>query len=152
MSLSKSLKKDDVKNIAKSETDFNYDGNYKFYKFCKGYDEFEEMSLDSKYNRIKEFNKLLIKFKNFRPKNSKTQLKEERIMKNVDELYEKYYNAYKNDYDNDELSQEAKKKKFDYKQFEFIDETDKKSKIDEETKIFLRRLKIEKRVLIKRDL
>ena len=152
MSLSKSLKKDDVKNIAKSESDFNYDGNYKFYKFCKGYDEFEEISLDSKYNRIKEFNKLLIKFKNLSPKNSKTQLKEERIMKNVDELYEKYYNAYKNDYDNDELSQEAKKKKFDYKQFEFIDETDKKSKIDEETKIFLRRLKIEKRVLIKRDL
>ena len=73
-------------------------------------------------------------------------------MKNVDELYEKFYNAYKNDYDNDELSQEAKKKTFDYKQFEFIDETDKNSKIDEETKIFLRRLKIEKRVLIKRDL
>ena len=152
MSLSKSFKKDNVKNIANRESDFNYDSNYKFYKFYKQYDEFEEMSLDSKYNRIKEFNKLLIKFKNLRPKNSKTQLKEERIMKNVDELYEKYYNAYKNDYDNDELSQEAKKKKFDYKQFEFIDETDKKAKIDEETKIFLRRLKIEKRVLIKRDL
>ena len=73
-------------------------------------------------------------------------------MKNVDQLYEKFYNAYKNDYDNDELSQEAKKKTFDYKQFEFIDETDKKSKIDEETEIFLRRLKIEKRVLIKWDL
>ena len=152
MSLSKSFKKDNVKNIANRESDFNYDSNYKFYKFYKQYDEFEEMSLDSKYNRIKEFNKLLIKFKNLRPKNSKAQLKEERIMKNVDELYEKYYNAYKNDYDNDELSQEAKKKKFDYKQFEFIDETDKKAKIDEETKIFLRRLKIEKRVLIKRDL
>ena len=53
MSLNKSIQKDDVKNIAKSDSDFNYDGNYKFYKFCKGYDEFEEMSLDSKYNRIK---------------------------------------------------------------------------------------------------
>ena len=91
------------------------------------------MSLDSKYNRKKEFNKLLIKFKALKPKNPKTQLKKERIMKNVDELYEKYYNAYKNDYDADELS-EAKKKKIDYRQFELFDKTDKKSKLDEETK------------------
>ena len=55
MSVSKSFNKDNnVKNIAKSESDFNYDSNYKFYKFYKGYDEFEEMSLDSKYNRIKK--------------------------------------------------------------------------------------------------
>ena len=43
------------------ESDFNYDSNYEFYKFYKRHDEFEEMSLDSKYNRIKEFNKILIK-------------------------------------------------------------------------------------------
>ena len=43
------------------------------------------------------------------------QLKKERNMKNVDELYEKYYNAYKNDYDNDDESNEAKKKQFDKK-------------------------------------
>ena len=54
-------------------------------------------------------------------------------MKNVDENYEKYYNACKNDYDNAELNQ-AKKKKFDYRQFKLFDETDKKSKLDEETK------------------
>ena len=99
MSLSKSFKKNNVKNIVKSESDFNYDSNYKFYKFYKGYDEFEEMSLDSKHNKIKEFNKLLIKFKTLRPKNPKSQLKKKQIMKNVDELYKKYYNAYKNDYE-----------------------------------------------------
>ena len=54
-------------------------------------------------------------------------------MKNVDELYEKYQNAYKNDYDVDELS-EAKKKKFGYRQFELFDKTDKKSKLERETK------------------
>ena len=49
MSLSKSFKKDNVKNIAKSEweSDFHYDGNHKCYEFYKGYDKFEEMSLDS---------------------------------------------------------------------------------------------------------
>ena len=32
---SKSFKKDIAKNIAKSETDLNHDGNYKFYKFYR---------------------------------------------------------------------------------------------------------------------
>ena len=48
-------------------------------------------------------------------------------MNNIDDLYEKYYNGYKNDYDADELS-EAKKKKFDYKQFELFDKIDKEIK------------------------
>ena len=34
-----------------------------FYRFYKGYDGFEQMPLDSKYNRVKEFNKILIDFK-----------------------------------------------------------------------------------------
>ena len=55
-------------------------------------------------------------------------------MKNVDELYKKYYNAYKNDYENDDELKEAKKKKTDCKQFELLDETDKKLKLDGETK------------------
>ena len=98
MSLSKSFKKDNVKNIAKSKRDFDYGSNHEFYKFYKGYDEFEEMSLDSKYNRIKKFTKLLTNFKAPRSKNPKTQLKKERIMKNIDELYERYYHACKNNY------------------------------------------------------
>ena len=71
MSLSKSFKKDNVKNIAKCKRDFDYGSNHEFYKFYKGYDEFEEMSLDSKYNRIKEFNKLYIKFKVLKPKKNR---------------------------------------------------------------------------------
>ena len=92
------------------------------------------MSLDSKYNSIKEFNKLLIIFKALWRKISKTQLRKERIMKNVDKLYEKPYNAYKNDYDNDDLT-EAKKKEFGCKQSEFFDETDEEAKLDEELKL-----------------
>ena len=72
-------------------------------------------------------------------------------MKNVDELYEKYYNAYKNDYDADELT-EAKRKKIDYKQFKLFDKRHKKLALDEETKKMLRRLKIEKKLLVKRNL
>ena len=91
------------------------------------------MSLDSKYNKMKKFTNLLNIFQNHKPKNPKTQLKKERIMKNVDELYEKYYNDYKNDFDNDDVLSKAKNKKFDYKQFELFDKTDKKLKLDEET-------------------
>ena len=137
MSLSKSFKKGNVKNIANRESDFNYDSNYKFYKT---YDEVEEMSLDSKHNRIKEFNNLLIKLKALKSGNPKTQLKKERIMKNVDELYEKYYSAYKNEYDNDDELSEGKKKKIDYKQFELFDKTDKKLTPDEETKHFIKKI------------
>ena len=54
-------------------------------------------------------------------------------MKNVDELYKKYYNAYKNDYEDDDLI-EAKKKKFDQKQFELFDKTDKELTLDGKTK------------------
>ena len=44
-------------------------------------------------------------------KETETQLKKERIMKNVDDLYKKYYNAYKSDFDTyyDELTEDKKK-------------------------------------------
>ena len=134
MSLSKSFKKDNVKNIANRESDFNYDGKYKFYRFYKQYDEFEEMSLDSKHNKMKEFKRLLNNFKNLKLKKQETQLKKERIMKKVDELHEKYYNDYKNDFDNDDELSESETKKFDYKQFQLFNKTDKKLTLDGETK------------------
>ena len=134
VSLSKSFKKDNVKNIANRMSDFNYDNKHNFYRFYKEYNEFEEMSLDSKYNKIRKFTNLLTIFKSLKPKNSRTQLKKEWIMKSVDELYKKYYNVYKNDYDNDNELNEAKKKNSEYKQFELFDKTDKNLTLDEETK------------------
>ena len=62
MSLSKSFKKDKVKNIANRQSHFSYDVKYKFYRFYKQYDEFEEMSLHSKHNNMKEFKRLLNNF------------------------------------------------------------------------------------------
>ena len=92
------------------------------------------MSLDSKHNKMKKWTNLLTIFKSRKLKNSKTQLKKEQIMKNVDEIYEKYYNAYKNDYENNNELSEVKKKIFDYKQFELFDKTDKKLTLDGKTK------------------
>ena len=89
MSLSKSFKKDNVKDIANRESYFNYDNKHSFYIFYKEYNEFVKMSLDSNHNKIKKITNFLTIFKNLKPKNLKTQLKKERVIKNVDELYKK---------------------------------------------------------------
>ena len=81
MSLSKSIKKDNVKNFANRESDLNYDSKHSFYRFYKEHNEFEEMSLDSKYNKMKKFTNLLTIFKNLKPRNPKTLLKKKRIRK-----------------------------------------------------------------------
>ena len=132
--LSKSFKKDNVKNIAKRESGFNYDSKNSYYGFYKEYNESEEMSLNSKYNEMKKCTNLFTIFKNLKPKNLKSQFKKQRIMKNVDELYEKCYNDYKNDFDNGGRLDEGKKKKFNYKQFELFYKTDKKLTLYGETK------------------
>ena len=67
-------------------------------------------------------------------KKTETRLRKERIMKNVDELYEKYYNTYKSDYETDDELNEAKKKRYDRNQFKLVDKTDKELKLGEETK------------------
>ena len=122
MSLNKTFLKNDVKSVTKNKSDLNYDSNHAFFRFYKGYDEFKEMSLESKYNRMKEFNKLFLNFKSIKiKKNPETQLKKERIMKNVGELYENYYNAYKSYFDTDDELTEGKKKKVNHKQFELND-------------------------------
>ena len=53
MSLNKAFKKNEVESVTKNKSDFNYDSNHAFFRFCKGYDEFKEMSLDSNCNRMK---------------------------------------------------------------------------------------------------
>ena len=47
---------------------------------------------------------------------TKTRVRKERIMKNVDEFYKKYCNAYKSKYDTDDELNEAKPKRFDHNQ------------------------------------
>ena len=66
------------------------------------------MPLDFKHKKMKEW--LLNNIKILIPMKQETQLKKERIMKNVDKLYEKYCNSYKNDYDGDNELKEVKMK------------------------------------------
>ena len=75
MSLNRAFKKDGVKSVAKNKREFNYDGKHTSYRFYKGYDEFQEMLSDAKYNRMKEFNKLLVDFKSIKIKKKETTQK-----------------------------------------------------------------------------
>ena len=43
-------------------------------------------------------------------------------MKNIDKLYKNYYDAYKSNYHANDKLGEDEKKKFNYKQFELVDE------------------------------
>ena len=53
---------------AKNNSDFNYDSKYAFYRFYRDSEKFSRMvSLDSKHGELKEFHKLLSKFKNHKP-------------------------------------------------------------------------------------
>ena len=47
--------------------------------------------------------------KSLKPLKQEAQLNRQRIMKNVNELYQKYYKFYKNDFDNDDELSEAKR-------------------------------------------
>ena len=118
MSLNKAFKKNEVKSATKNKSDFNYDGNHAFFRFYKGYDEFKKMSLDSKYNRMKEFSKFFLNFKSVKKKNQKHSLKKRESWRGFDEVYKNYCNAYKSDFDTDGELTEDKKKRFNYKQFQ----------------------------------
>ena len=73
MYLVKLKKKDEVKSVAKSKSDFNYDSNHTFFELYKRIDDFKGMSLSSKYTIMKNFDKALIKFKNVKPTKSEAQ-------------------------------------------------------------------------------
>ena len=116
------LEKGWPESVVKSKSDFNYDKNHKFFKFCRDFNDFKNMSLDSKYKKMEKFNYLLGRFKEVKTNKKKTdkEAKKERILKYVITLYKNLYDIYKNDYDSkDELS-EAKKRRFDHKQIKTI--------------------------------
>ena len=81
---------------AKNESDFNYDPRYAFYRFLQRLEKFKRMtSIDSKHSELKEFYKLLSNFKNHKPIATETKNHKNRILNNVNQLYNKYFDTYK---------------------------------------------------------
>ena len=53
------------------------------------------VSIDSNKSELKEFNKLLSDFENLKPVTIETKNCKNRIMSNIDQLYNKYFETYK---------------------------------------------------------
>ena len=121
-----------VSKTAKNQSDFNYDSRYAFYRFYRDFENFKRMvSIDSKYGELKEFYILLSDFKNHKPIATKTRNRKDRILNNVNQLYNKYLDTYKKNYDSEDLN-ERDAKLFDPNQFEILGKKKLKSESTEE--------------------
>ena len=82
-----------VSKTAKNVSDINYDSKFAFYR---GFKKFKRMSLGSKYDGINDFYPLLNAFINTdEATNTKTKNCKNRILNNVNQLYNDYFNLYK---------------------------------------------------------
>ena len=94
------------------------------------------MSLGSKYDEMNDFYEHLNAYINtHKATSTKAKNRKNRIMKNVNQFYNKYFDAYKKNYDSETVKDEEKRG-HDYKQFEIIDNGDQENKSTkkEETK------------------
>ena len=110
-----------LSQAAKYDSDFNYDSNHAFYQFYRNFEKFKRiLSIDSKHGELKEFYKLLSDFNNHRPTSNKTKSYKDRILNNVNQLYNKYFDTYKkNDCDSENLN-EREENFFDPNQFKIL--------------------------------
>ena len=53
------------------------------------------VSIESKHSKLKEIYKLLSDFKNHKPITTETKNRKDRILDNVNQLYNKYFDTYK---------------------------------------------------------
>ena len=68
------------------------------------------MSLGSKYGELKKFYKLLSDFKNHKPLTTETKDRKDRIMENINQLYNKYFDTYKKNCNSERVKDEEKKR------------------------------------------
>ena len=123
---------DKASKAAKNKSDFNYDPKYAFYSFHRNFEKIKAMvSLDSKHGELKQFYILLSDFKNHKPITNQTKNRKNRILSNVNQLYNKYFDTYKENYNSENLN-ERDEKDFDPNQFKILDKKKQESGWDEE--------------------
>ena len=79
------------------------------------------MSLGSKYDEVNEFYALLNAFINTHEAiTTETKDRKNRILNNVNQLYNKYFDAYRKNYSSEKVKEEVNRGRH-YEQFEIID-------------------------------
>ena len=89
----------------KTESNYNYDNNFAFYKFYRDFQNFKDRSLESKYNDISKFYRALNEFKNHKTNFDETQQHKNRIINNVVALYNSYFDSYKKTFNESALDE-----------------------------------------------
>ena len=112
-----------VSKAAKNESDFNNDFKYAFYKFYRDFKKFKRMSLNSKYD-----DKWLLWLQKSQTNSNKTKNRKDRILNNVNQLYNKYSDTYKKNYDSEKVKEEERRG-CNHKQFEIVDNKDQELKL-----------------------
>ena len=85
-----------VNKATKNESDCNYNHKYAFYRFYRNFGKSKRMvSIDSKHHVLKELYKFLSDFANHKPATIETKDCKNRVMHNVNQLYNKYFDTYK---------------------------------------------------------
>ena len=90
--------------LAKNESEYNCDNNrFAFCKFYRGFQNFKNISLKSKYDDISKFYMALEEFKKHKVITDETKKYKTRVMKNVVTLYNNYFDFYEKNYDESDL-------------------------------------------------
>ena len=121
----------------RNESDFNYDNKFTFYRFYRDFRKIKIMSLGSKYDETNGFYTVLNELINtYEATTTETKNCKNRILNNVNQLYNDYFDLHKKNYNSTNVRNEEKRGR-DYKQLEIIDNGDQepKSNKKEETKI-----------------
>ena len=80
--------------LYKCESDYNYDNNLNFHTFYRDFQNLKDRPLESKYNDISKFYRVLKKFENHKTKTDETQQRKNRVISNAVALYNNYSDSY----------------------------------------------------------
>ena len=110
-----------VIKAAKKKSDFNYHPRYAFYNFYRVFERFKRMSLGSKYDEINNFYMILNAFINtHKATTTKTKNRKNKILNNVNQLYNDYFDVYKENYYSENLNERDEKILKEFHQFKIL--------------------------------
>ena len=99
-----------------------YNLQHRFAKF-KNIDEFKELSSDTMYKRLNDFQKRSNMLKNVTPQTDENKYLQEKVLNDIRDLFNELYYIYRDKYNEEKNSLKTKRtKKFDYKKLRFTDD------------------------------
>ena len=113
-----------------------YNSQHSFAKF-KDIDEFKELSLDSMYKRLNDFQKRFNKLKNVTPQTYENKDLQEKVLNDIGDLFNELYYIYKDRYNEEKNGLNTKDKtKFYYKKLKLTDDYQYESEEEQQQSLY----------------